>query len=77
MIVLTLLYGQNSSKTILLRSVRDNVLSKSHEGRELIKLYYQWSSLIVEALEADENFKEEVKALIDDILPMLDTEATQ
>jgi hypothetical protein len=47
-----IVYGEHSEETELLRSIRDNVLSKSQEGRELIKRYYQWSPAIVEALTA-------------------------
>jgi hypothetical protein len=63
------IYGTDSAQTQLLRSLRDNVLSKSHEGRELIKLYYQWSPVIVSAMEADEEFKGELKEMVDELLP--------
>ena len=43
-----------------------------HVGKELIKLYYQWSPVIVKAMEADEEFKEDVKALVDGILGMVE-----
>jgi len=65
------IYGEQSAETQLLRYFRDNVLSQSHEGRELIKLYYQWSPVIVRAMEADDEFKEEVKEMIDGVLPLL------
>ena len=66
------IYGTDSTETQLLRSIRDNVLSKTHEGRELIKLYYQWSPVIVRAMEADEEFKQEVKELVDELLPLIE-----
>ena len=64
-------YGNSSKQTQLLRYLRDNVLSKSHEGRELIKLYYLWSPAIVRAMEADEDFKEDIKEMVDGVLGML------
>jgi hypothetical protein len=47
------------------------VLDKSAEGREIIKLYYQWGPLVARAMEADEEFKEEVTEIIEEILPMV------
>lgn len=64
-------YGERSTETELLRSVRDNLLSQSREGRELIRLYYQWSPLIVKAMEVDEQFKQEIKDIIDEVLRLL------
>ena len=66
-----LLYREHSAESQLLRSIRDNVLSKSPEGKELIKLYYQWSPVIVKAMEADEECKQEVKDIVDEILPII------
>jgi len=65
------IYGEYSKETELLRYLRDNILSQDPEGQEIIRLYYQWSPVIVKAMEEDEEFKEEVKELIDGILPML------
>ena len=65
------IYGEQSAETKLLRSLRDNILSKTIEGQELIKLYYQWSPAIVKAMEDDEGFKEEVKEMVDVILPFI------
>jgi len=47
------------------------ILSKTHEGRELIRLYYQWSPAIIRAMEADAAFKQEVKELTDGVLLMI------
>ena len=66
------LYGEDSYEVEQLRYFRDNVLSKTHEGRELIKLYYQWSPVIVRAMKADEEFKKEIKQTVDVILPMIE-----
>jgi hypothetical protein len=65
------LYGEYSEEVELLRYYRDNVLSHTPEGRELIKAYYQWSPIIVQAMEEDEDFKKEVKEIIDGFLPLL------
>jgi hypothetical protein len=63
--------GEGSEETELLRTFRDEVLDKSAEGREIIKLYYQWGPLVARAMEADEEFKEEVTEIIEEILPMV------
>jgi len=68
------IYGQQSQETELLRYMRDSVLSQSPEGKELITLYYEWSPAIVKAMEEDEEFKEEVKEIIDGILPLIKVE---
>jgi len=44
-------------------------------GQELIRLYYQWSPIIVKAMEDDEEFKEEAKEMIYGVLPMIGEEA--
>jgi hypothetical protein len=65
------LYGEQSEETKLLRCFRDNVLSKTWEGRQYIRLYYQWSPVIVAVMEKDGVFKGEVKDLIDGIVPLI------
>ena len=66
------IYGEGSLEVTLLRAVRDNLLSQTPEGQELIKLYYQWSPVMVKAMEEDEAFKEEFKNMIDKLLPMIE-----
>ena len=66
------LYGEHSDEVELLRYYRDNVLTQTTEGREIINIYYQWSPVIVEAMKADEEFKEEVKELIDGVLGLIE-----
>ena len=70
------IYGQHSEKIEFLRYLRDNVLRKTPEGEEIIRLYYEWSPVIVRVMEDDEEFKEVVKEVIDSILPLImdDTE---
>ena len=66
------LYGEQAEETELLRYVRDTILTKTGEGRELIRLYYQWSHLLTETLEEDEIFREDVKTFIDEIIFLID-----
>ena len=68
----TEIYGANSDETNLLRALRDNVLKNDPAGRELIKLYYAYSPLVVEMMKND-IFKEEVKENIDLMLRLLVT----
>jgi hypothetical protein len=65
------IYGTHSEQTELLRHFRDNILSQTPAGQELIKLYYQWSPVIVQAMENDAEFKEEVKDMIDGVLELM------
>ncbi len=65
------IHGEHSKETELLRFFRDSVLSQTPEGQELIKLYYQWSPVIVEVIEEDEAFKEELKEMIDGVLVLI------
>ncbi len=64
-------YGENSVEVELLRYIRDNILSQNPEGRELIKMYYQWSPVIIAAMENDEEFREEVREIIDEVLGLV------
>jgi len=66
------LYGEHSEETELLRYLRDNVLSTTPEGQELIKLYYLLSPVIVEMMEKDESFKQAVKQVVDGILEVIE-----
>ena len=66
------IYGEGSFEVTLLRALRDNLLSQTPEGQELIKLYYQWSPVMVQAMGEDEAFKEEFKNMIDLLLPMIE-----
>ena len=63
-----LIYGGHSEEIEQLIYIRDNVLSQTPEGQEVIKLYYQWSPMIVKTMEEDEEFKAEVKEVIDGVL---------
>jgi len=65
------IYGEDSEATELLRYVRDEVLSKTTEGQEIIRLYYQWSPMIVKAMKKDEEFKDGIKEMIEGILSLI------
>jgi hypothetical protein len=65
------IFGDNSKETKILRGFRDNVLHNTPEGQQIIKMYYQWTPVIIEAMEKDEEFKEEVKEIIDAVLPII------
>jgi len=65
------IYGEDSEEAELLRYFRDNLLSQTPEGQEIIKLYYQWSPMIVEIMKEDEAFKQELKFMIDEMLPLI------
>jgi len=58
----------------MLRYFRDNILSQTTEGKELIKLYYRWSPLVVKAMQEDEEFREDVKEMIDGVLVLITEE---
>ena len=65
------IYGEYSLQTELLRNFRDNVLTQTSEGQEIIRLYYELSPVIVEMMERDESFKQEVKQVVDEILEVI------
>jgi hypothetical protein len=65
------IYGEHSEEAELLRYFRDNLLSTTPEGQEVIRLYYKWSPVIVSVMEEDETFKEDVKGMIDGVLPLI------
>jgi len=65
------IYGEYGEKIERLRHFRDTILSKTHEGQELIKLYYQWSPVLVKAMKEDKALKGQMKTLIDGILPLI------
>ncbi len=64
------LYGNSSEVTELFRTLRDEVLNKTSEGQELVRTYYEWSPVIYRAMEADEDYKKQIKTIIDNILLM-------
>ena len=65
------LFGEDPETIKLLRNFRDHVLSETPEGREIIRLYYQLSPFIVKTMEKDGAFKDEMRALVAGILPLI------
>jgi len=67
----TFALGGDSNDLNTLRKFRDEVLSKTSAGQEIIRLYYELSPVIVKAMAEDEAFKEEVKGIIEGVLPII------
>ena len=67
----TSVLGKDSNNLNILRRFRDEVLSNTPVGRKMIKLYYELSSTIVEAMEKNEALKEQVRKIIDGFLPVI------
>jgi len=65
------IYGEYSEETELLRETRDTILSESPEGQEIIRLYYQWSPVIVKVMEEDEEFKGAISEMIDGVFGLI------
>ena len=62
------IYGENAEETELLRKYRDNVLSKTPEGQEIIKTYYKFSPKVTRLLEQRPLLKNMAKTFIDGML---------
>ena len=54
------------------RRFRDEVLSKTPVGREYIRLYYRWSPVLLQMMKEDEELKEEVEVLLEELLPSIE-----
>ena len=65
------LYGEGAEELALLRYFRDTILNQTPEGKELISLYYQWSTFVVKAMQEDEEFKEAIREMADEILMVI------
>jgi len=65
------IYGEHSEEVELLRCFRDEVLSQTPIGQEIIQLYYEMSPAVVQAMEGDEEFKKEMNEMIDGVLPLI------
>jgi hypothetical protein len=65
------MYGEHSAETALLKSFRDDVVSKMPEGQELIKLYYGLSPIIVQMMEENREFKMQVKEMVDRVIGLI------
>jgi hypothetical protein len=65
------LYGTHSENTQLLRCLRDSLLVKSKEGREIIRLYEQYNFLIIALITEDPFLEKELKEILDGLLPFI------
>ena len=65
------IYGEDSFEVALLRTVRDNLLSRTPEGQALVTLYYQWSPALVRALQADEQLKDDVRQMVNEVFDVM------
>ena len=68
------IYGDNSEVTEQLRNYRNERLNKTALGREVIKIYYRWSPVIVNEVRKDEVLQQALKSLIDDVVPTIQAE---
>jgi len=68
------IYGDDSKEAELMRQIRDNVLSRTLEGREIIKLYYEWSPAVVKMMEDDEEFNEYLEEVFNEVLQLIKVE---
>ena len=66
--VVETMYGASSEKAQFFRWVRDEILSKSPEGRKIMGIYYTWSPVIVKMMDEDEDCKGKVHQLFDEIV---------
>jgi len=63
-----ILYGDQGRETKALRLFRDATLNTTPEGRQLVDLYYRLSPMLIQALEHDEEFKNELRVLLDSLI---------
>jgi hypothetical protein len=68
---LSLIYGDDSPQAKALRTFRDAVLRQTPEGRELIRLYYQWGPFVARAISADDQLREQAEQLADAVVMMM------
>lgn len=73
----TYLLGGGDPKIRTLRQFRDTVLSRTPEGKALIRLYYLLSPLTVKAMKGDRVFQEKVRVMIDDAMPAIEAALRQ
>ncbi|MHC4139579.1 MAG: CFI-box-CTERM domain-containing protein, partial [Planctomycetota bacterium] len=65
------LYGEGSDEIEILREFRNHFMNKSLEGQAIINFYYKWSPLVVKAIEEDEEIKEQLKEVVDNVLLLI------
>jgi hypothetical protein len=65
------LYGEQAEETSFLRRFRDDVISTLPRGKELIQLYYALSPVIVKMMDESEEFKTQLREIVDGVLLMI------
>lgn len=65
------MYGEDSDEVRLLRAFRDEVLSRTKDGQELIKIYYQLSPLIVNLIKEDSKLRSEIENMVNEALSLI------
>ena len=68
------LYGSFSDETESLRYFRDAVLSKTKPGQEIIRLYYAWSPVVIKSMHQDEELKESLNIVINELVTLVSKE---
>lgn len=70
------LLGKQDKRLNILRRFRDEVLVKSSIGKQLVKIYYEKSKPVVEALEGHEFCRTIAAALLGKIIPVIEMTLT-
>ena len=65
------LYGKDAAETQLLRYYRDTLLNSTPQGKEMVRLYYEWGPLLVKVFEENEVLREEIKLLLAEIIALI------
>jgi len=65
------IYGDDSEEVELLRYFRDNILTRTTQGQELIEFYYEWSPLILRSILEDGALKKDLQEMVDGVLPLV------
>ncbi len=64
-------YGTHSETTALLRNLRDDILLKTPEGQEMVRMYYEWSPVVLKVIKEDKDGKKRVSSIIDEMLLLM------
>ena len=64
-------YGEHSEEVLVLRYIRDHVLSKSPEGREITRLYYELSPVITVMMKNDNELRRELQRTADKVFRLI------
>ena len=70
------LLGKHDKRLNTLRRFRDEVLVKSSIGKQLVKIYYEKSKTVTEALEGHEFYRKFAAALLEKIIPVIEMTLT-